>query len=116
MLSHYKNFSFGNPPTLFCYFCIQWCYYYLISLLVKLRVWHQEVTLWTECIDTTKPPIHFLFIQSSPQTLIDTMVYQKIINDRKERALYLLFEQGWEIERIVDALGNGKRTTQSIVA
>lgn len=33
------------------------------------------------------------------------MVYQKISNDRKERALYLLLEQGWEIERIVDALG-----------
>ena len=32
------------------------------------------------------------------------MVYQRISNDRKERALYLLLEQGWEIERIVDAL------------
>ena len=33
------------------------------------------------------------------------MVYQKIGNDRKERALYLLLEQGWEIERIADTLG-----------
>ena len=51
MLSHYKNFSFRNSPTLFCYFHIQWFYYYLIPLLVKLRVWHQEVTMCTECID-----------------------------------------------------------------
>ena len=37
--------------------------------------------------------------------LIDTIVCQKISNDRKESALYLLLEQGWEIERIADALG-----------
>ena len=33
------------------------------------------------------------------------MVYQKISDDRKERALYLLLERGWDIERITDALG-----------
>ena len=33
------------------------------------------------------------------------MVYQKISNNRKERALYLLLEQGWDIDWITDALG-----------
>jgi transposase len=33
------------------------------------------------------------------------MVYQHISNDRKERALYLLLEQEWEVDRIVEALG-----------
>ena len=33
------------------------------------------------------------------------MVYWQIINDRKEQALYLLLEEGWEIERVVHALG-----------
>ena len=32
------------------------------------------------------------------------MVYQKISNDRKEQALYLLLEEGWEIERVAGAL------------
>ena len=32
------------------------------------------------------------------------MVYQKISNDRKEQALYLLLEEGWEIERVARAL------------
>ena len=33
------------------------------------------------------------------------MVYQRISDDRKERALYLLLEQGWDIDWITDALG-----------
>ena len=33
------------------------------------------------------------------------MVYQKISNNRKEQALYLLLEEGWEIERVAHALG-----------
>ena len=33
------------------------------------------------------------------------MIYQKVSNDMKERALYLLLEAGWEIERIAEALG-----------
>ena len=37
--------------------------------------------------------------------LSGTMVYQKISNNRKERALYLLLERGWDIDRITDALG-----------
>ena len=32
------------------------------------------------------------------------MVYQIISNNRKEQALYLLLEEGWEIERVVHAL------------
>ena len=35
----------------------------------------------------------------------DLMVYRKVSNDMKERALYLLLEVGWEIERIAEALG-----------
>ena len=33
------------------------------------------------------------------------MVYQQINNDRKEQTLYLLLEEGWEIERVAHALG-----------
>ena len=40
----------------------------------------------------------------------DPMVHHKIGNDMKERVLYLLLEAGWEIERIAEALGDGKRT------
>ena len=40
------------------------------------------------------------------------MVYQKISDDRKERALYLLLERGWDIDRITDALGVSSKSIQ----
>ena len=40
----------------------------------------------------------------------DLMVYQKVSNDMKERALYLLLEAGWEIKRIAEALGVSARS------
>jgi hypothetical protein len=33
------------------------------------------------------------------------MVYQRISPDRKELALYLLLEEGWEIERFAAVFG-----------
>ena len=49
--------------------------------------------------------IHSLHIHRPSQALTDAMVYQQISNDRKEQALYLLLEEGWEIERVAHALG-----------
>jgi transposase len=40
------------------------------------------------------------------------MVYQRISRDRKERALYLLLEQGWDINRIAVALGVSSRSIE----
>ena len=40
------------------------------------------------------------------------MVYQKISDDRKERALYLLLEREWDIERIADALGVSSKSIE----
>ncbi|KAG2346613.1 hypothetical protein BDR05DRAFT_878106 [Suillus weaverae] len=40
------------------------------------------------------------------------MVYQRISRDRKERALYLLLEEGWDIERIAVALGVSSRSIE----
>ncbi|KAG1901264.1 uncharacterized protein F5891DRAFT_950847 [Suillus fuscotomentosus] len=40
------------------------------------------------------------------------MVYQRISPDRKERALYLLLEEGWEIECIADVLGVSSRSIE----
>ena len=48
--------------------------------------------------------IHSLHIHRASQALTDAMVYQIISNNRKEQALYLLLEEGWEIERVVHAL------------
>ena len=44
--------------------------------------------------------------------LSGAMVYQRISNDRKERALYLLLEQGWDIDWITDALGVLSKSTE----
>jgi len=40
------------------------------------------------------------------------MVYQRISSDRKERALYLFLEQGWEIERVAEALGVSEKSIE----
>ena len=40
------------------------------------------------------------------------MVYQKISDDRKERALYLHLEWGWDIDRITDALGMSSKSIE----
>ena len=40
------------------------------------------------------------------------MVYQRISDDRKERALYLLLEWGWDIDRITDALGVSSKSIE----
>jgi transposase len=40
------------------------------------------------------------------------MVYQRISRDRKERALYLLLEEGWDIDRIAVALGVSSRSIE----
>ena len=40
------------------------------------------------------------------------MVYQRISDDRKERALYLLLERGWDIDRITDALGVSSKSIE----
>ncbi|KAG0691462.1 hypothetical protein DFH29DRAFT_778205, partial [Suillus ampliporus] len=40
------------------------------------------------------------------------MVYQRISRDRKERALYLLLEEGWDLERIAVALGVSSRSIE----
>ena len=39
-----------------------------------------------------------------------TMVYQRVSPDRKEQALYLLLEEGWEIERISAVFGASSRS------
>jgi transposase len=38
------------------------------------------------------------------------MVHRRISNDIKERALYLLLEKGWTMERVVEALGVSSRS------
>ena len=40
------------------------------------------------------------------------MVYQRTSNDRKERALYLLLEWGWDINQITDALGMSSKSIE----
>jgi hypothetical protein len=40
------------------------------------------------------------------------MVYQRISRDRKERALCLLSEEGWDIECIAVALGVSSRSIE----
>lgn len=40
------------------------------------------------------------------------MVYQRISCDRKERTLYLLLEEGWDIDRIAVALGVSSRSIE----
>ena len=38
------------------------------------------------------------------------MVYQKISPDRKQQALYLFLEEGWDIERVAAALGVSEKS------
>jgi len=38
------------------------------------------------------------------------MVYQRISADRKQQALYLFLEEGWEIERVAAALGVSEKS------
>jgi transposase len=40
------------------------------------------------------------------------MVYQRISSDRKQQALYLFLEEGWEIDRVAEALGVSSKSIE----
>ena len=56
-------------------------------------------------IITIAAPFHCSQAQKSPQDTLSAMLHQKVSDNMKEMALYLLMEAGWEIESIAVVLG-----------